>query len=179
MRRALLILLVLAAAAGTLKGVLSWPDAGTDAFPPRIHVSPRYLERSVLETGRSNPLSAVLWDYRAFDLWFWIFTALAAWATFTTIRPTDPDKKGKFVHPAGTMVAWALVGCAFLAWALGVVPAWQGGFFLDYETLPLPVGPAHARALAATILQVLVLLTLGAFTAAAFRKSRPVRRDRE
>ncbi len=179
MRRALLILLVLAAAAGTLKGVLSWPDAGTSDFPPRVHVSPRYLERSALETGRSNPVSAVLWDYRAFDLWFWIFTALAAWATFTTIRPADPDKKGRFAYPVGNMAIWVLVGCAFLAWALGVVPAWQGGFFLDYETLPLPVEAAHARAFAATILQVLVLLVLAAFLAAAFRKSGPARRDRE
>jgi multicomponent Na+:H+ antiporter subunit B len=41
-----------------------WGDPGA---PPQVHVSPRYLERAVAETGTPNVVTAVLADYRAYD----------------------------------------------------------------------------------------------------------------
>ncbi|MBI2466572.1 MAG: DUF4040 domain-containing protein [Candidatus Rokubacteria bacterium] len=41
-----------------------WGDAGA---PAAVHVSPRYLERTMAETATPNAVTAVLADYRGYD----------------------------------------------------------------------------------------------------------------
>lgn len=53
----------------------SWGDP---AQPAAVHVSPRYIERTVEETGIPNVVTSVLADYRGYDTLFEtavIFTA--------------------------------------------------------------------------------------------------------
>lgn len=52
---------VLAAASAGL------PAFGDPASAPSAHVSPRYIERSLDETGSANMVTAVLADYRSYD----------------------------------------------------------------------------------------------------------------
>jgi multicomponent Na+:H+ antiporter subunit B len=41
-----------------------WGDPGS---PPAVHVSPRYLERTLEETATPNAVTSVLADYRGYD----------------------------------------------------------------------------------------------------------------
>ena len=43
------------------------PRWGDPASPASVHVSPRYLERTIDETATPNAVTAVLADYRAYD----------------------------------------------------------------------------------------------------------------
>jgi multicomponent Na+:H+ antiporter subunit B len=43
------------------------PPVGDAAAPAATHVSPRYIERSLAETGARNMVTAVLADYRGYD----------------------------------------------------------------------------------------------------------------
>jgi multicomponent Na+:H+ antiporter subunit B len=47
--------------------VATLPPWADPAAPPAAHVSPRYLERAVAETGTPNVVTAVLADYRSYD----------------------------------------------------------------------------------------------------------------
>ena len=69
-------------------GSLDMPDTGDPDSPPSLHVSPRYIERGLVETGVPNIVTAVLADYRSFDTLgevAVIFTA--AVATLLILRP--------------------------------------------------------------------------------------------
>lgn len=50
-----------------LPAMLALPPVGSADSPAARHVSPRYLERGVEETGASNIVTAVLADYRGYD----------------------------------------------------------------------------------------------------------------
>lgn len=59
-------------------GTMDFPKWGDPFQPASIHVSPRYIEKSVEETGVPNVVTAVLADYRGYDTLFEtsvIFTA--------------------------------------------------------------------------------------------------------
>ncbi len=43
------------------------PRLGDTQAPPARHVSPRYIERSYVETGTPNFVTAILADYRGYD----------------------------------------------------------------------------------------------------------------
>ncbi|RLI91659.1 MAG: hypothetical protein DRO89_03520 [Candidatus Altiarchaeales archaeon] len=43
------------------------PDLGDPNNPTNIHVSPRYIEKSMEETGTPNMVTAVLASYRGYD----------------------------------------------------------------------------------------------------------------
>jgi multicomponent Na+:H+ antiporter subunit B len=64
-RGALVVTLLLGAA--LLWGSRDLPAFGDPASPAARHVSPRYLERGLAETGASNIVTAVLGDYRSYD----------------------------------------------------------------------------------------------------------------
>jgi multicomponent Na+:H+ antiporter subunit B len=49
---------------GTTRGLPMWGDPGS---PPAVHVSPRYLERTLEETATPNAVTSVLADYRGYD----------------------------------------------------------------------------------------------------------------
>ena len=46
---------------------LELPDWGDPKSPASLHVSPRYLEQSLAETGTPNVVTSVLADYRGYD----------------------------------------------------------------------------------------------------------------
>lgn len=61
-------LVVVVGVGATLVGVTAalppWGDPGS---PPALHVSPRYLTRTVAETATPNAVTSVLADYRGYD----------------------------------------------------------------------------------------------------------------
>lgn len=48
-------------------GSLDLAETGDPAAPAATHVSPRYIESGLEETGVENMVTAVLADYRGFD----------------------------------------------------------------------------------------------------------------
>ncbi len=59
-------------------GVADFPPWADPGQPAAVHVSPRYIEKALEETGVPNVVTAVLADYRGYDTMFEtavIFTA--------------------------------------------------------------------------------------------------------
>lgn len=50
-----------------LYGTLDMPDWGDPRSPASLHVSPRYIEKTVEETAVPNMVTSVLADYRGYD----------------------------------------------------------------------------------------------------------------
>jgi multicomponent Na+:H+ antiporter subunit B len=76
-----------------LYGGLSLPPRGDVNSPASRHVSPRYIEHGLEETGTPNIVTAVLADYRSFDTLgetLVIFTAGLA-CFFAMIKRKDED----------------------------------------------------------------------------------------
>ncbi len=48
-------------------GTADMPDWGDPGSPASLHVSPRYIEKSVEETQVPNIVTSVLADYRGYD----------------------------------------------------------------------------------------------------------------
>ncbi len=46
---------------------IDMPDWGDPNSPPSTHVSPRYIEKVIIETATPNMVTAVLADYRGYD----------------------------------------------------------------------------------------------------------------
>jgi len=61
---ALLILAMIGIFCYTSSGL---PTISDPKSPPSQHVSPRYIEKSKIETGSPNFVTAVLADYRGYD----------------------------------------------------------------------------------------------------------------
>lgn len=59
-------------------GVTDFPPWGDPGQPASVHVSPRYIERAVEETGVPNIVTAVLADYRGYDTMFETVVIFAA-----------------------------------------------------------------------------------------------------
>jgi hypothetical protein len=128
-----------------LSAVRSWPEAALVNAPLRTHVSPRYLEKCADESARIQPASAVRWDYRSWDLWFWVFAA--------TVAAAGLVRRGEF---RGAKI---LVGCtALLAFLLGALPVFNGGVFLDYESLPAWGDTRNLRWAGSVVLEASVFL---------------------
>lgn len=129
-------------------GTRSWPDPSSPDSPVRLHVSPRILERADLETGRSGPVPALLWDYRSVDAWILVFSAFGVMMTFSAVArgfsrtsASGPEFAEDEIHLLAACVAAG-------AWMLGTIPIFRGGAFLNTECLPQWVGPEHLRAAA-------------------------------
>lgn len=50
-----------------LYGTIDMPDWGDPHSPASIHVSPRYIEKTLEETAVPNMVTSVLADYRGYD----------------------------------------------------------------------------------------------------------------
>jgi multicomponent Na+:H+ antiporter subunit B len=59
--------LVAFAAAVLFTASAALPPFGDPRAPASTHVSPRYIEQSMAETGAANMVTAVLADYRSYD----------------------------------------------------------------------------------------------------------------
>lgn len=74
-----------------LLGIEELPPWGDPGQPASTHVSPRYIEGALKETGVPNIVTAVLADYRGYDTLFEtavIFTAGVA--VFMLLRGSRP-----------------------------------------------------------------------------------------
>ncbi len=161
-RTALALILALAAAGTFLSAVRSWPNPTLLDAPVRLHVSPRYVERFARETARGAPAPAVRWDYRAWDIWLWVFAAAAAMAA--AAKPAGP----KTISPAGVLV----VGACGVVWLLGAVPVFKGGAFLDYQFLPYWIGTSRLRFVGSLLLQGAFVVVLVSALLAWFQARR-------
>jgi len=146
-RNLLSLALALFLGAAMLSAVRSWPEAALAGAPLRMHVSPRYVEKCAQESGRATPAAAARWDYRSWDLWFWVFACAAALAAAA--------RRGQFKG-----MKWA-VGCAAsAALLLGILPVFNGGVFLDYEALPALGSLDHLRFFGTVALESAFFLSL-------------------
>jgi multicomponent Na+:H+ antiporter subunit B len=66
LKRIALIAVCLAGAL-LIYGTLDMPDWGDPRSPASLHVSPRYIEKTVEETAVPNMVTSVLADYRGYD----------------------------------------------------------------------------------------------------------------
>ena len=64
------ILIVLAFGSVLIYCTLDFPPWGDPSAPASMHVSPRYIERTIEETSVPNVVTAVLADYRGYDTMF-------------------------------------------------------------------------------------------------------------
>ena len=91
MKRLLGVALAVAALIVLLHGIEDLPPWADPDQPASAHVSPRYIEKAVEETGVPNIVTAVLADYRGYDTLFEtavIFTA--GIAVLMILRRTMP-----------------------------------------------------------------------------------------
>jgi multicomponent Na+:H+ antiporter subunit B len=66
-RARLPLLVVLITGGALIYGTYDIPSFGDPQSPSQQHVKPRYIERSVEETGVANTVTAVLASYRGYD----------------------------------------------------------------------------------------------------------------
>ncbi len=69
------------------------PDRGDPLSPASIHVSPRYIERSLKETKTPNIVTAVLADYRGYDTLGETAVILTAGLAVLLILPRRKSKR--------------------------------------------------------------------------------------
>jgi len=55
------------AGAFLIYGTIDMPDWGDPASPASVHVSPRYITNTEIETATPNMVTSVLADYRGYD----------------------------------------------------------------------------------------------------------------
>ncbi len=65
--KALSFLAVLITGALLIYGTLDMPPWGDPNAPAALHVSPRYIEKTVEETATPNAVTSVVADYRGYD----------------------------------------------------------------------------------------------------------------
>jgi len=67
MRHYLGIVIIIVALLVMWRGQAEFPRWADPHQPASVHVSPRYIEKALEETGVPNMVTAVLADYRGFD----------------------------------------------------------------------------------------------------------------
>ena len=74
-----------------------FPSCGDPQAPASMHVSPRYIEKTMEETSVPNIVTAVLADYRGYDTMFEtivIFTAgIASILLLRVLKRTEPERQ--------------------------------------------------------------------------------------
>ena len=70
MNKLLALFITIIAGALLVYSTEEFPKWGDPQQPASIHVSPRYIEKTVEETGVPNAVTSVLADYRGYDTMF-------------------------------------------------------------------------------------------------------------
>ncbi len=87
------LIIVIATGALLMYATADFPPFGDPTSPASTHVSPRYIEKTIEETGVPNVVTSVLADYRGFDTMFETAVIFGAGvACFLLLR--IPRKKG-------------------------------------------------------------------------------------
>lgn len=60
-------IVVLITGALLIYATVDMPGWGEPNSPPNVHVSPRYIEKTIEETAAPNTVTSVLVDYRGYD----------------------------------------------------------------------------------------------------------------
>ncbi|MCS7163964.1 MAG: hypothetical protein NZ845_03070 [Thermodesulfovibrio sp.] len=61
------LMIVILTGAVLIYSTLDMPDWGDPNSPASLHVSPRYIEKTIEETATPNAVTSVLADYRGYD----------------------------------------------------------------------------------------------------------------
>ncbi|MEN2995019.1 MAG: hydrogen gas-evolving membrane-bound hydrogenase subunit E [Thermodesulfovibrio sp.] len=61
------LIIVILTGAVLIYSTLDMPDWGDPNSPASLHVSPRYIEKTIEETATPNAVTSVLADYRGYD----------------------------------------------------------------------------------------------------------------
>lgn len=141
-------------------GTRSWPDPSSAEAPMRLHVSPRILERADLETGRSAPVPALLWDYRSVDAWILVFSAFGVMMAFSGVARGFSRISLSGPEFAEDEIHLMVCGMAAGAWLLGTLPILRESAFLNTEGLPQWVGPEHLRAAASWAWELTAVISI-------------------
>lgn len=85
---------------------LDFPSWGNPSAPASMHVSPRYIERTMEETSVPNVVTAILADYRGYDTMFETIVIFAAGVAclflLRTLKRTEPETHHLYRHiPTG------------------------------------------------------------------------------
>lgn len=101
-------LLIVALCGGVLLyATMDFPPWGSAASPASTHVSPRYIEKALAETGVPNVVTAVLADYRGYDTMFEtsvIFCAgIACFVLLRTFGRSSHDRYYRHI-PTGVVI---------------------------------------------------------------------------
>jgi multisubunit Na+/H+ antiporter MnhB subunit len=93
LNKILALLITLAAGALLAYSAEEFPRWGDPQQPASVHVSPRYIEKTVAETGVPNAVTSVLADYRGYDTMFETSVIFSAGvAVMMLLRRTRRDK---------------------------------------------------------------------------------------
>lgn len=68
--KAIGLIIVLVCGGLLIYGTADFPEWGDPESPPGVHLSPRYIEKTMEETSVPNIVTAVLADYRGYDTMF-------------------------------------------------------------------------------------------------------------
>jgi multicomponent Na+:H+ antiporter subunit B len=101
--KALALAIVVLVGGLLISATVDFPDWGDPASPAALHVSPRYIEKSMEETSVPNVVTSVLADYRGFDTMFEttvVFTAGVACFLLLRRREPRPEPTRVYRHQA-------------------------------------------------------------------------------
>ena len=130
------------------------------------HVSSRYAERGLAETGIQSPLAALMADYRSFDLL--VVSILFTVSALAVLLVTGGTAKSFPLFPG---LFWLGLG-TLLVLGVGFLCLKEGSNFLDYEALAFWTDPHRARANGALLLIGGTLLCLGGLLSLFIRRFR-------
>ncbi len=119
------------------------PGTVEPSSPLASHVTNRFLERASQETGWSQPVPAILCDYRSFDL-FTLSVFFFAIVLLGLLLGLEEDSSCSFRGRAGKAAALGILGSG-IGFLLGAYSLWKGYNFLDFDPLASFFKPATAR----------------------------------
>jgi hypothetical protein len=121
------------------------PSPGDPTAPLSVHISSRYASQSVMETGFTHPLPAVLGDYRSFDM---ILLSLLSLGACLVRWGSAREQESKLPPLRRLFFVLSVLGSMILM-GLGFYTLFKGCRFLDYECWVRFAPPSMARVLGA------------------------------